>query len=123
MLAKENNLLALCKSSMVPIHSYTCTFNATNSSWHLLSHSVTGKILQKNPDSPSRSLPKGYGENFYFFQSILKVTLDDASMHTGSLELYYYLFLKYAPNRQHFHFIGMQSRLQLAALDHNQNVN
>ena len=32
------------------------------------------------------------------------------------------MLLKYAPKRQHFHYSGMQTRLQLAALDHNKNV-
>jgi len=45
-----------------------------------------------------------------------------ASFHTGSLEVYNSMLLKYAPKRQHFHYTGMQSRLQLAALDHNHNV-
>jgi len=45
-----------------------------------------------------------------------------ASCHTGSLEVYHSMLLKYAPKRQHFHYTGMQSRLQLAALDHNHNV-
>jgi len=32
------------------------------------------------------------------------------------------MFIKYAPKRQHFHFTGMQSKLRLAALDNNHNV-
>src|SRR5664279_589598 len=32
------------------------------------------------------------------------------------------MLLKYAPKRQHFHYGGMLARLQLAALDHNNNV-
>ena len=44
------------------------------------------------------------------------------SLHTGSLEAYHSMLLKYAPKRQHFHYTGMQSRLQLAALDHTHNV-
>lgn len=42
--------------------------------------------------------------------------------HTGSLENYHSVILKYAPKRQHFDYRGMQTRLQLAALDHNHNV-
>jgi len=42
--------------------------------------------------------------------------------HTGQLEVYHSMLLKYAPKREHFHFEGMQARLQLAALDHNHNV-
>jgi len=32
------------------------------------------------------------------------------------------MLLKYAPKREHFHCEGMQARLQLAAVDHNHNV-
>ena len=42
--------------------------------------------------------------------------------HTGQLEVYHSMLLKYAPKREHFHYGGMQARLQLAALDHNHNV-
>ncbi len=42
--------------------------------------------------------------------------------HTGNLENYNSVVLKYAPKRQHFHYRGMQARLQLAALDHNHNI-
>ena len=39
--------------------------------------------------------------------------------HTGQLEVYHSMLLKYAPEREHFHFEGMQAHLQLSALDHN----
>jgi hypothetical protein len=42
--------------------------------------------------------------------------------HTGRLEVYHSTLLKYATKRQHFQYGGMQTRLQLAALDHNHNV-
>src|SRR5664279_839269 len=42
--------------------------------------------------------------------------------HTGQLEVYHSMLLKYAPKRQHFHYGGILARLQLAALDHNNNV-
>jgi len=42
--------------------------------------------------------------------------------HTGQLETYHSMLLKYAPKRNHFRYGGMQTRLQLAALDHNNNV-
>ena len=42
--------------------------------------------------------------------------------HTGQLEVYHSMLLKYAPKREHFHYGGMQARLQLAALDHNNNA-
>ncbi|CAH1274886.1 Hypp9332 [Branchiostoma lanceolatum] len=42
--------------------------------------------------------------------------------HTGELEVFHNMLLKYAPKRQHFSYLGMRARLQLAALDHNSNV-
>ena len=42
--------------------------------------------------------------------------------HTGSLESYHAMLLKYVPKRQHYSHAGMNARLQLAALDHNHNV-
>jgi len=42
--------------------------------------------------------------------------------HTGQLETYHSMLLKYAPKRNHFQYGGMLTRLQLAALDHNNNA-
>ena len=39
------------------------------------------------------------------------------------LEVFHSMLLKYAPKRQEFSYQQMQARLQLAALDHNRNVN
>ncbi|XP_065195097.1 uncharacterized protein LOC135826412 [Sycon ciliatum] len=43
--------------------------------------------------------------------------------HTGSLEVYHSVMTKYIPKRIHFSILGMIVRTQLAALDHNFNVN
>ncbi|CAH1257856.1 Hypp1908 [Branchiostoma lanceolatum] len=42
--------------------------------------------------------------------------------HTGPLEVFHNMILKYVPKRQHFPNLSMRSRLQLAVLDHNNNV-
>ena len=42
--------------------------------------------------------------------------------HTGILEVYHSLLLKYCPKRLHFGYKGMIAQTQLAALDHNNNV-
>ena len=39
--------------------------------------------------------------------------------HTGGLEVYHALLGKYCPKNQHFSYLGMQCRSQLAALDFN----
>ena len=43
--------------------------------------------------------------------------------HTGALEVFHSLMLKYVPKRKHFSYRGMLARTQLAALDHNHNCN
>ena len=43
--------------------------------------------------------------------------------HTGALEVFHSLLLKYCPKRQHFSYIGMQACIELAILDHNYNTN
>ena len=43
--------------------------------------------------------------------------------HTGQLEVFHSMMLKYVPKRQHFSYQGMVARTQLAALDHNYNLN
>ena len=43
--------------------------------------------------------------------------------HTGDLEVFHSLFVKYCPKRQHFSYDGMVARARLAALDHNANAN
>jgi len=43
--------------------------------------------------------------------------------HTGALEMFHSLLLKYCPKRQHFRYIGMQAHIELAILDHNYNTN
>lgn len=42
--------------------------------------------------------------------------------HTGDLEVYHSVLLKYCPKRQHFSYEGMLARNELAALDHNNNL-
>lgn len=42
--------------------------------------------------------------------------------HTGSLEVFHNVLLKYCPKRLHFTYPTMLGRLQLAVLDHNLNV-
>ena len=42
--------------------------------------------------------------------------------HTGSLEVFHSLLLKYCPKRQHFSYVGMQARIELTILDHNYNT-
>ena len=42
--------------------------------------------------------------------------------HTGGLEVYHSMLLKYCPKWEHFTYQGTLARTQLAALDNNSNV-
>jgi len=42
--------------------------------------------------------------------------------HTGGLEVYHSMMLKYVPKREHFSYNGMIARTQLAAIDNNENA-
>ncbi|KAL2076461.1 hypothetical protein ACEWY4_027925 [Coilia grayii] len=42
--------------------------------------------------------------------------------HTGSLEVFHNVMLKYAPKTLHFTYDSMRARTQLAVMDHNMNV-
>ena len=42
--------------------------------------------------------------------------------HTGGLEVYHSMILKYCPKREHFSYKGMVARTQLAAIDNNRNT-
>jgi len=44
------------------------------------------------------------------------------AMFLGSLEVFHNEILKFAPKRLHFHRDSMIARVQLAILDHNENV-
>ena len=44
-------------------------------------------------------------------------------LHTGTLESYHSLLLKYCPKRLHFSYEGMYARTELAILDNNNNTN
>ena len=41
--------------------------------------------------------------------------------HTGTMEVFHSMMLKYLPKQKHFSYKGMVTRTQLAALDHNYN--
>jgi hypothetical protein len=45
-----------------------------------------------------------------------------SSVHTGSLEVFHSVLLKYCPKRVQFSYKGMLARLKLTVLDHNYNL-
>ena len=44
------------------------------------------------------------------------------SSYRLTVEVFHSLLLKYCPKRQHFSYVGMQARIELAILDHNYNT-
>ena len=61
-------------------------------------------------------------EEVVFSKKLLKdLKLVTEFHHTGNLEVYHSMMLKYCPKRQHFSHEGMVARTQLAALDYNHN--
>ena len=57
--------------------------------------------------------------NKKFLKDIEKLT---EFHHTGELEVYHSLLLKYVPKRLHYSYKGMVARTQLAVIDHNSNT-
>ena len=57
--------------------------------------------------------------NKRFLKDIEKLT---EFHHTGELEVYHSLLLKYVPKRLHYSYKGMVARTQLAVIDHNSNT-
>ena len=42
--------------------------------------------------------------------------------HSGNIEVFHYLMLKYCPKRLKFSYEGMYAQTQLAVMDHNSNL-
>ena len=70
-------------------------------------------------DSPAHTALKSVVQAKKLLKDIRKLS---QFCHTGQLEIYHSVVLKYASKRNHFHYPAMRARLQLAALDHNHNV-
>ena len=71
------------------------------------------------PGSPAHEALKEVGFDKTLLKNIEQLTLN---CHTGTLEVYHSVQLKYLAKRQHFSYKGMVARTQLAALDHNANT-
>lgn len=69
--------------------------------------------------SPSHQVLLEVVFNKRFLKDLQKMT---EFHHTGELEVFHSLMLKYLPKREHFSYRGMVARTQLAAMDHNFNL-
>lgn len=98
------------------IHSWTSNKHFHKCEHHLMSPQEVQKTkwLKKNSKA---------------FKALQDVVLDTRLLkamqnltkfcHTGELEVYHTMLLKYCPKRLHFHYAAMKARLMLAALDWN----
>ena len=84
-----------------------------------LSRSKARKTKWLKTGSPAHIAMEEVVMNTKLLKGISKLT---EFHHTGSLEVYHSLLLKYAPKRLHFSYKGMIARTQLAVIDHNSNV-
>lgn len=84
-----------------------------------LSRSKERKTKWLKPGSPAHIAMEEVVMNKKLLKDISKLT---EFHHTGSLEVFHSLLLKYAPKRLHFSYQGMVARTQLAVIDHNSNV-
>ena len=72
----------------------------------------------------SRSLVHRTVKNVVYNNTLLRdMKMLTSFHHTGALEVFHSLLLKYCPKRQHFSYVGMQAHIELAILDHNYNTN
>ena len=72
----------------------------------------------------SRSLVHTTLKNIMYNKTLLRdIKKLTGFHHTGALEVFHSLLLKYCPKRQHFSYVGMQAHIELAILDHNYNTN
>ncbi|XP_052788440.1 uncharacterized protein LOC128223186 [Mya arenaria] len=85
-----------------------------------LEPTVERKTKWLKMQSPEHQALTNVVNNKLLVKDIRQLTL---FCHTGALESYHALLLKYMPKRIHYSLEGMIARTHLAALDHNHNVN
>ena len=69
-----------------------------------------------NPKSEAFKALQSIVTGTRFLNALPQITM---FCHTGELEVFHSMLLKYCPKRQHFHYEAMTARLYLAALDWN----
>lgn len=86
---------------------------------HLAKETVR-EIAWMKVDSPAHNALKDIVNNNILRKDIKQL---NKFHHTGELESYHALMLKYIPKRIHYSMEGMNARTKLAVMDHNHNVN
>ena len=84
-----------------------------------ISLSEAKKICWIKPGTPAHLALEEVVLNTKLLKDIAKLT---DFCHTGKMEVYHSMMLKYCSKREHFSYKGMVARTQLAALDNNANT-
>ena len=95
-----------------------------NTHFHECSHrrissSEAKRVCWLKPGSPAHLALEEVVLNTKLIKDLAKLT---DFCHTGRLEVYHAMMLKYCSKREHFSYQGMVARTQLAALDNNANT-
>ena len=95
-----------------------------NTHFHKCSHrrissSEAKRICWLKPGTPAHVALEEVVLNTKLLKDLAKLT---DFCHTGRLEVYHSMMLKYCSKREHFSYQGMVARTQLAALDNNANT-
>ena len=84
-----------------------------------ISSSEAKKICWIKPGTPAHLALEEVVLNNKLLKDLAKLT---DFCHTGKIEVYHSMMLKYCSKREHFSYKGMVARTQLAALDNNANT-
>ena len=84
-----------------------------------ISSSEAKKICWIKPGTPAHLALEEVVLNNKLLKDVAKLT---DFCHTGKIEVYHSMMLKYCSKREHFSYKGMVARTQLAALDNNANT-
>ena len=87
-------------------------------------HNLTTDEVRDTPWLKVGSLKHKALQDVVFDKRFLKDMVTKTEFHhTGQLEVFHCMMLKYVPKRENLSYQGMVARTQLAALDHNYNLN
>ncbi|KAK3745396.1 hypothetical protein QZH41_001436 [Actinostola sp. cb2023] len=99
-------------------HSWTHAVLFHQCSHPVLTHTEMRRTAWLKPGTPAFVALEEVVNQPKLLKDLAKLT---DFCHTGALEVYHSMMLKYLPKREHFSYKGMVARTQLAAIDNNEN--
>ncbi|XP_071954979.1 uncharacterized protein [Antedon mediterranea] len=123
--ASCNGDYADLKDKWLSLLQHVCNLHewASADKFHKCSHDPLLEDMHEiewlTPGSDAHDALRGVVMNTKLLKDMHKMAL---FKHTGSLEVFHGMLLKYCPKREHFSYEGMRARHQLAIMDHNENV-